>query len=402
MPVAQGYVDWCEQCGWNLSPPARPAATGRLDVLYERAGRELGVRLARRLIEGERLAPRLTATRAASYAIAAAIWLLGPVLAAAAVLLGVGAISHPIRFVGVVLLLVAFVIRPRLGNEPVEGVVLRAGAPTLHGLVDEIAAALGTPPPHAVIVDHTFNAAWGLHGIKRRRSLALGLPLLTVLPPQQRVALIGHELAHERNGDSSRGTFVGGAVGSLAELYFLVAPERHVTITFGLFEHLVNAFFWLVSRPVWWLLHLELHLLLLDRQRAEYFADVLAAETAGAQAVAALHERALLEPAFFGVVHHAARDGADALLERALRELDAVPERERERRRRVARLESARLDATHPPTAFRIELVEARGKQEPKVILDPGRSAAIDAELQPRRRAVEQTLVDEYRASLYY
>ena len=38
--------------------------------------------------------------------------------------------------------------------------------------------------------------------------MRLGLPLVSVLEPQERVALIAHEIAHDVNGDPARGTQV--------------------------------------------------------------------------------------------------------------------------------------------------------------------------------------------------
>lgn len=170
----------------------------------------------------------------------------------------------------------------------------------------------------------------------------------------------------------------------------------------GLFERMANWFFYLVSRPFWWLLQLELHLLLRDAQRAEYLADALAARVAGTDGAVALAEKTLLESTFQAIVQHAARPGGDAdLFEQLAAATHAVPERERERRRRAARLEGARLDATHPPTAKRIDLLESRGRQAPTVVLNPERSAAIDAELAGRRRVLQQELIDEHRDSLY-
>ena len=113
-------------------------------------------------------------------------------------------------------------------------------------------------------------------------------------------------------------------------------------------------------------------------------------------------ERLLLAPAFYGVVHHAARDKSAGLLDRAAAHLVAVPERERERRRRVARLETARLNSTHPPTGSRIALVESRGSRDARVVVTESASAVIDQELAGRRLAVEERLVDDYRDSLYY
>jgi Zn-dependent protease with chaperone function len=220
------------------------------------------------------------------------------------------------------------------------------------------------------------------------------------------VALIGHELAHARNGDAARGFLVAGAIGGLGHLYQVFAPEEigRRTWTLGIVEPLVNAVFWLVSRPVWWLMVIELHLLLRDSQRAEYLADSLPAEVAGADAVIALDERLLLESRFRGVVQHAAlgRGETAGLLDRLVADLDAVPERERERRRRVARLETSTLGATHPPTALRIKLLEQRGSVVGAVILDDDRSRAIDVELASYRPSVERKLIDERTDAMYY
>ncbi|MDQ3163474.1 MAG: M48 family metalloprotease [Actinomycetota bacterium] len=234
--------------------------------------------------------------------------------------------------------------------------------------------------------------------------LTLGVPLLTVLEPRERVALVAHELAHGRNGDVTRGLFVGSAVVGLAELYSFVAPDDSTEgreWELGLVERVANWFFWLLSRPVLGLLLLELHLLLRDHQRAEYLADALAARVAGTNATVSLHEKLLLESTFQGATQHAARGGSD--LFRELREaFELIPEREHDRRRRVARLENARLGDTHPPTGKRITLLESRPRTEPVVTLDAERSAAIDDELAPLRPALERTLVDEYRDSLFH
>ena len=44
---------------------------------------------------------------------------------------------------GIVLLGLAYLMRPRFGKLPTEGIVEREKAPTLHALVDEVATALG-------------------------------------------------------------------------------------------------------------------------------------------------------------------------------------------------------------------------------------------------------------------
>lgn len=402
VPVLEPYLTWCHECGWNLKAPDAAAPTTRLDALSARVGVRLDTRLLERLARTDELSPHLTPSRAAAYVIAACVYGVSLALLVVIGLTAFYAVSHPWAFVLVLFLLgVAYVLHPRPGKLRTVGLVERAAAPALYTLCDEIAAALGTKPIQALVIDHRFNAEWAVLGWRRRRTLTLGLPLVAMLPPQAQVALIAHELAHARNGDSTRGFFVGGALNALAEWHQMLGPQEEGVTRTGL-EPVVNLLMWVVSRPIAWLLLLELHLVLRDCQRAEYVADLLAAEVAGADAVVELHERLLLETTFLGVVRQAAHDSPDELLARARSVVDAVPERERERRRRVARLESARLRSSHPPTGSRIRLVERRGSTSARVVLGEGRAASIEAELRSRHAPVEKALVDRYRASLYY
>ena len=144
-------------------------------------------------------------------------------------------------------------------------------------------------------------------------------------------------------------------------------------------------------------------LLLRDMQRAEYLADALAARVAGTPAAIALQERMLLASTFTLAVQQAAHaDASGDVLAQATDAMRAVPERERERRRRVARLEHVRLEDTHPPTAMRIAMLEGRPAQAPAVTLNSAWSARIDAELEPLRERIGREVLDSYRGSLYY
>jgi heat shock protein HtpX len=408
LPVSPGYLTWCDVCGWNLTaPPERRPARGRIGRAYAAAGARAGRRMARRLQSRESLEPRLTAGQALAYAVAAGVHLLTLALVGGAVVLMVLFPRNVTVYVlAVPMLLTAWLMRPRLGKPPEHGIVEPERTPRLHSLAAEVAAALGTPPPDRVVVRHDFNASWGVYGLRRTRVLTLGLPLVAALEPQERVALVAHELAHGRNGDIRRGVFIGSAVRALGEMYGVLAPGDEgstASSRLAVLGPVVNGILWLLSRPPLLLLKLEFHLLMRNSQRAEYLADALAAEVAGSAAVVGLQEKTLLEGTFDMVVRrsvHGRRDPS-GLVGEAAAALLAVPERERERRRRVARLEETQLDATHPPTALRIELVESLARQ-PKVVLDARGSSAIDAELQPSVRAVEQRLLEDARAALYY
>ncbi|MFF4154494.1 M48 family metallopeptidase [Streptomyces sp. NPDC001651] len=106
---------------------------------------------------------------------------------------------------GLVLLALAWLLAPRPGRLP-EGwpALLRADAPELFALVDEVARSVGQSV-HAIAVDRNINAAVTTHGIRRRWLLVLGMPLWEILTPEERIALLGHELAHCANGDIRNG-----------------------------------------------------------------------------------------------------------------------------------------------------------------------------------------------------
>src|SRR5207244_8660082 len=119
-----------------------------------------------------------------------------------------------------------------------------------------------------VVVDETVNAYWQVSGLRRRRVLGLGVPLLAILEPQERVALVAHELAHARNGDVGRTLVVSSALRTLEEIYLTLTPgESMLTYSdVGVFEVVARGMMWLLAQPVKWLYVFELHLLLSDMQ----------------------------------------------------------------------------------------------------------------------------------------
>lgn len=407
VPVDARYVTWCDACDWNMLPAAPPEPEGRLEGIAAAAGRRLGDRMAERLALADDLAPRLTPSKVAAYAIAAAVHAFVAAVVAAAVWLLLADLGLLPKIGGALLVVLAFLMRPRLGRSPTEGIVTRRDAPALYSLVDEIARSLGTPAAHTISITFEYTASWSVVGVRRERVLTLGLPLLSVLEPQEQVALIAHELAHARNGDSTRGLVVGSAIESLSELYETLAPPSGQLrgSELDVAELLVRPVVWLLAQPLRLLLLLELHLLLHDAKRAEYLADRMAATAAGTRAVIGLHEKLLLGAVTKMAVHRFAisRSERDTDVFDALRAaVSAVPARELERQRRVARLEETRLGATHPPTGKRIEVLERRPATEPRTVLARTQQAAIAAELGALRRTLSRRIVEEYRASVAY
>jgi heat shock protein HtpX len=412
LPVVTPYLPWCHECGWNITAPPQPLPTGRFDRLYEQVGRRTGERLERQLTGRESLEPHLTWSKGAAYAIAAAVHLFTLILFAGGIVL---IALFPTKIFGVaagaLMIALALLVRPRFGKVPDEDLVPRSQTPTLFRLVDSVAEAIGTGTADLLVIDDEYNAAWAILGWRRRRVLRLGLPLVAALEPQERVGVVAHELAHAKNGDSSRGLFVGSAVRGLAHWYIVLAPHETSGIgsamytPFGLAERVANVFLWLLSRFPLLLFRLEVTLLLQDSRRAEYLADAIAARVAGSDAVVATHEKLLLASSFEQVARqfaHPSNRGNEAAVFDAVRaHLDAVPTREKERRRRVAMLEASTLGATHPPTGHRIRLLEQRPVRAAQVTLTSGQSDEIDRELAGLRASLGRRLVENQRSLLY-
>jgi len=293
-----GFTPWCE-CGWNILAPTRVTAgpPSPRSRIAQAATRRLDRRVGEAIRRSD-LRPRLAAAKAAAYGISIVVYLVAIGFVVGGLLLAVQTLSVLGIFFGLGLAALGFFMRPRFGKTPKTDIVTRSTAPTLHRLVDDVATALETPAIDILVIDDDYNASWRLCGVRRKRVLTLGLPLLA---------------AHLR-----------------------------------------------------------------DSQRAEYLADALAARVAGSQAEIAMDEKMLFASVFETVALQAAREGGANLFEQLREYLQSAPERELERRRRVARLEGVRLSATHPPTARRLDLIESRPAEAGLVLLDEEHSTQID------------------------
>lgn len=353
------------------------------------------------MLHAPTLEPRLTPALVAAYAIAIAVHALTVTLFAGSIVL---AVSYPNPLTILLALLgigLAVLMRPRLGSVPEGTAVSREQAPELYGLAAEIASQVQTSPPDLIVIDHEFNAYWSVVGIRRRRVLGLGLPLLVCMEPQARAGVVAHELGHARNGDVRRGIVVGSAVAALEALHDAIAGETPWSD--DAVETLTAIIRTPLAAPVRWLLLLEVALLLRDSQRAEYLADARAARAVGTFAMVDTHALLLLAPSAMTIVHRrgVSSAGADGLLAELSHALLHATDDEREARREAARQEKSSLESTHPPMAQRIALLEARPVEPAKVWSDSARARRVDTELAPLGPQIERDMLDAYRGSLY-
>ncbi|MET9886151.1 M48 family metallopeptidase [Streptomyces sp. NPDC006430] len=402
------YVNWCAACDWNVDPGAPDPEPGRIAAARRRIARTYGDRLAAEMERSGVTAGPVG--RDAATLLAYGISLLvhgGTVLlvAAGVLLILLGRSTGVLPAVGVLMLGLAWLMRPRRMRLTTYTPVLhRADAPALFELVDEVAGVVGTSGVHAVVVTTEANAAVTTYGLRGRRVLFLGLGLWEILSPQERVALLGHELGHFANGDTRRGAVMADAMRALVTWFSMLAPTSPI----GLMDRFVNAVVFLPRWAVYGLLLLLDHLTLRASQRAEYLADMSAARAGSTEAAVALMDRLLVcvpvedhlrresvaAQMKGGPGGRAARDQAeDGLWERLAGRFGAVPEREYERLRRVAARRGHSVDSTHPPTHLRRRCAATFGPFAPQVAYDPPRAVALAGELAPARAELARRVI---------
>nr|WP_239062762.1 M48 family metalloprotease [Streptomyces sp. SID13031] len=220
--------------------------------------------------------------------------------------------------------------------------------------------------------------------------------------PQERVAVLTHELGHGKNSDAVHGWVVSSAVSALDEIqqtfgeqpldelrrdvHSLYAGDMSNSGLNKLLDLTIGA---AARRMQWLLTAVDLR----AGQRAEYLADRRAAEIGGSDATASALERLVLAETSYRALHQALRFGSEVEpLEAVTRAVREVPAREIERRVRVSRLRDTRIDSTHPPTNLRTKLIRARPAHHALVVLGTDENRAIDRELAGPAEAVLKEL----------
>lgn len=393
-----GRLPWCEKCEWNLSAPDLDPLLGRTERFRARVSHALAYDLSRNLFAAMQGRSAERPTRGAGFFVlllisVVVLALFGGSLAAGLWLVITGTLLQKIA--GALLIAFALVFRPRLGSvrrqlRDVE-VLTEEQAPTLFRLVRRTAEAIGAPIPHTIGIDNGYNASAGIIGLSRRRLLIIGLPMLAVLRPQERVALLGHELGHYINRDSRRSFSTQPALSAFGTAAQLLSPQGMTQLAQGgglaggfamLSIPLIAPLMWVASQALW-LGHLGANMIgARVAQRAEFYADDLAARAAGSEAAASMMDIFVDAVAITTIIGSRSRN----------RELAAGWREgvERSRSGNAARMHrlrqlSIRTEAgvfnSHPAAGLRHRLIQSAPYRTPAVTLTLADSAAIDAEL---------------------
>ncbi|WP_027341012.1 M48 family metalloprotease [Hamadaea tsunoensis] len=390
---------WCERCEWNLGafePDKHDGWFARRQATFiHDAGYDLSSSLFTQLAGRTAGAPGL------GLPLVVLLLISGVMLAIFLGVIAVGAwlvVTQPflVKIVGLLLIGFALPFTPKFGSPRKRRAAIdelsETEAPHLYSLIRRTAEAVGAPMPHHIGVEAQWNASTAVLGLRRRRFLVLGLPLWRAARPQERVALLGHELGHFVNNDVARRVAAYPALNSFGTAADLIHPSQLRRLAAGatgwagglmmLCLLLAYPFLWLASNLLW-LAHLGAHAIgARSSQRAEYYADDLEAYAAGTAAALSLEELLTLSQGLIAVIGGRSRsrqtgDGWRQGVEEAR-------SRNAERMPRLLQLTirtEASIFATHPPQGLRHRMLTAAPYREPRVVLTEGESAAIDAEL---------------------
>jgi heat shock protein HtpX len=158
--------------------------------------------------------------------------------------------------------------------------------PRLKREIESIAEALGEPMPADVYLLGDANAFVTEHGTgaKRRRILALGLPLMQMLSIAQFRAVLAHEFGHYYAGDTRMGPWVYNTRRTMARVYQNLGRKSEVLNFLRRWALVAAPYMLLMSAlRLYWQVFMRVTQAISRRQ--EFRSDELACHLAGSQAL---------------------------------------------------------------------------------------------------------------------
>jgi Zn-dependent protease with chaperone function len=402
-----GFVQWCDACDWNISLKEDDEPKTVWEKFYKKMSTQYSERLFQDVLARKSLKPENNALKVFGYVFAAFVLLI-PVLTLITGIYLLVALWPNIFAIatGLLLLGITFVMRPRISPMP-KNILPRERYPALYEYSDAICSHLGCAPLDGIEIDNEYNAGMGRYGFKRERIMTLGLPMWHYLKNDEKTALLGHEIAHNVNGDPNRNFVVLYAVNTLQLLYYFLRPEQIWPSDAGIWGIGVvpfNVFLRGFALLPLFGSYVLLHIFWQNSQRAEYYADYLSTKVCGKEAAIRSLKSHYYDATFRHALHSKTLNPKlhSDLFTLATERYQDVPELEIERRTRIDKIKLSRVDVTHPPTWHRIEFLKNRGIEGEELHFQDELFGRIEEELQPFYTKIADELLIEYRDSLYH
>jgi Peptidase family M48 len=389
----ESFVTWCPACEWNLLPfapefavdPALVAAIrcahDETDRLFQEALSDRAVLFDRRTMRWSRFVCSMFG-RFPSFVtlliMAGSLFLVNPTTKDQAIKFAVKigllvAILSGVNFASVTFRQRR---RRRYGDMGTTGQLLnRTHLPATFVLIDEICHELKVRSPKTVLLQRWFNAA------ASSNQLQLGLPMVAALKADEFLALLGHELSHTRRDEHGDLRAAHRAARLTSRFVKPSSAKLQPTSILGRLRAFPSS---LMTR-LWGAVmahRLRIH------QTLEYRADACAASIAGTEAATSLQTiLPLYESADVGA-RRAILNGEEiwsAIKDR----VRSVPAVELARLRRLSVYRPRAPDVSHPPLAYRLELLEKWPVDRPRIELTDVRFAQIASELMAQGSEIE-------------
>jgi heat shock protein HtpX len=232
--------------------------------------------------------------------------------------------------------------------------------------------------------------------------------------PEERIAVLGHELAHDVNRDlREANALVGTALTSINHWLLLLSRPPRASLRTGPARRRRNARSVAIANiervvpllflPLFGIVAIVGTVLrrLSDRarQRSEYLADDLARRIAGKGHATSMLAKELVGESCIQSIITASRQGSTDLWRSEREFIESIPDYEVVRRRLVA---AARVSRTgsHPFADSRMKLIEAQPDSVCRVPYLARQMSDIDLELIPWSRSIERDMRQRHPASV--
>jgi len=395
LAVSGDEAPWCPRCEWNLDAYRPDPSAGVLRRSLDRRAHFVGYRQGGRIVRelaGQEVGPPV-ASRDRSILLVMSFVLTFLTV----VLIGGGAWLMTLQrpgyfFLGLLSVVIGLGLRPILGRRrkilEYAIPVTRDRAPVFFGMLDRIAGEVGAPMPQTVAFDASWNALVAQTGLRRHRTMVIGLPLFVSARPQERIALLAHELGHLVNKDMRRGLLTQPALrtfGRLAEMAWFPMPTRDNGLVLFSLAYILFVLAMRLVSALLFVIHLGFAVLgSREARRSEHYADALAARIAGTKATQSAMDLVVFGDDLHRAVVGAATRGGLAAEWRSTvegaRELwaERLPER-----RQLTLRQQASAFASHPATGLRHRLLGETPYQPGALGLTSAEWERIDRELAP-------------------
>lgn len=383
---------------------APPGPAERLRAANSHVADALARRLVDDLATSRRRGARFSAATVAVVALATVVHAVTLVVLGAGVWALARGEGWPLKVVGVLLVALAVVLRPRLGRAAKgPGLLDPERCPETVALLGEIAATAHTRVPDRLEVGTDLNAYATTVGL-RRRVVNVGAPLWVALSPQARVALLAHELGHFAGGDVRQLRYVAAAYTALEGWIDVFTPGNVVNVsTFYSRGVSPNSQLWSVATwPVRVLLLGYVRLIDLcaasSGRRQEHDADLISVAAAGTDGAVDSLEMLLAATGLETTANRTAMTPGRPPLAPAIRAYaEGYDAAARAAARRRGDDDRSSIDDSHPPTVERLRLVESVPRTMAAVVVDSGRAARLEREWAPTVERMLKRLADSYR-----